>query len=197
MVQASAKVCTIFIIRHQPLCFMTKDECYQLGYITKTHGLKGELSIFLDVDYPDEYELLDSVLVESKGELVPYFIEEIKILPGAKAIVKFEDIDTIYQAETLVGSALFLTLDNLPELDDNQFYYHEIIGAQVVDTHLGKLGTIADVSTGTHQDILLMTYLNREVLIPATDEIVGQYNRESHELSVTLPDGLLDVYLND
>lgn len=176
---------------------MTKDDCYELGYVTKTHGLKGGVSVFLDVDFPEEYEELDSVLLDQKGTLVPFFIESIQLVPGSRAIVKFEEIDTIEQAETLVGSALYLTLDNLPELDEGQFYYHEIVGCQVIDQQQGVLGTVSDVSTGSHQDIVVMIYQNREVLFPATDEIVLSFDRRAKQLTVNLPDGLLDVYLND
>lgn len=176
---------------------MTKEDCYELGRLTKTHGIKGELSVYLDVDFPEEYEDLASVLVEIKGELVPYFIEDFKLQHGQKAIVKFEDIDTFDKASQLVGSILYLTLDNLPELEEGQFFYHEIIGSQVVDEHLGVLGKVTDVATAAHQDIILMIYKGKEVLIPSTDAIVKSYEREAHILHVSLPDGLLELYLND
>ena len=155
---------------------MTKDDCYELGHIIKTHALKGELGILLDVDYPDEYELLESVLVETKGELVPYFIEELQIR-GNKAIVKFEGIDTWEQAKPLVGSGLFLTLDNLPELEDGQFFYHEILGATVVDYQLGTLGKVSDVYTVINQDIVVMTYQEKEILIPVNDHNITTFDR--------------------
>ncbi len=70
---------------------MTQEECYQLGKITKPFGYKGQMVFFLDVDTPEDYEELDSVFVEVKGALVPYFIKEINI-NGNKAVVTFEDL---------------------------------------------------------------------------------------------------------
>ena len=72
---------------------MTKEDCYLVGKLTKTHGLKGEMAIWLDVDYPEEYEDLESILVEMKGELIPYFVEQIQIRAN-KSIIKFEDVDS-------------------------------------------------------------------------------------------------------
>ena len=174
---------------------MTKDDCYLLGKLTKTHGLKGELAIWLDVDYPEEYDELDSVLLEVRGELIPYFIEEIQIRPN-KSIIKFEDIDTIEEAQKIVNCEIYLPNDNLPELDDDQFYYHEIIDFDVVDEQKGKLGKVTAVYTSEAQDLIAMAYENSEILIPVSDEIVKTVDREKKELYTNLPEGLLEIYLN-
>ncbi|UTA66226.1 ribosome maturation factor RimM [Emticicia sp. 21SJ11W-3] len=176
---------------------MTKEDCYLLGKITKTHGLKGELAIWLDVDYPEDYEELDSVLLEIKGELVPHFVEEIQIRP-AKSIIKFEDIDTIEEAQKLVNCDIYLPEDNLPELEDNdQFYYHEIIDFTVVDNVKGKLGKVLAVYTSDRQDLIAMHYEGTEILIPINDDIVKTVDRDKKELYTHLPEGLMEVYLDN
>ena len=86
---------------------MTKEDCYLVGKLTKTHGLKGEMAIWLDVDYPEEYEDLESILVEMKGELIPYFVEQIQIRAN-KSIIKFEDVDSIEAAQNLINCDLYL-----------------------------------------------------------------------------------------
>ncbi len=173
---------------------MKLNECYELGYVAKTHALKGEIQIVLDVDDPEEYEELDSFFILIKGQLVPHFIEKYN-LQGNKAIVKLEDIHTIDAAKNLISCKLYLPLDNLPELDEDQFYYHEIIGYQIVDDQLGELGTIAAVYEMPGHDLLGMQYQGKEVLIPMTDAIVGNVDHEEEILHVNLPEGLLDVYL--
>ncbi|MFD2520653.1 ribosome maturation factor RimM [Emticicia soli] len=176
---------------------MNKEDCYLLGKITKTHGLKGELAIWLDVDYPEDYEELDSVLLEVKGQLVPHFVEEIQIRPN-KSIIKFEDIDTIEEAQKLVNCDIYLPDDNLPELeDDDQFYYHEIIDFDVIDEEKGKLGKVLAVYTSERQDLIAMQYEGKEILIPIDDDIVKTVNREKKELYTHLPNGLLEVYLEE
>jgi 16S rRNA processing protein RimM len=176
---------------------MQHNDCFQLGHITRTHGTRGEVVIFLDVDYPEDYDELESVFVEIKGQLIPYFVENINIQKGSKAIVKFEDITSIELATPLINCALFLPEDNLDELDGSQFYYHEIVGFKVVDEALGELGTVSTVYSMSTQDLISMDYHGHEVLIPVNDTIVPGINRQQKVLNVRLPEGLLDVYIED
>ncbi|GAB3760120.1 ribosome maturation factor RimM [Spirosoma pomorum] len=177
---------------------MTKEDCYQVGHITKTHGVSGELVLFLDVDEPSEYADLDSVLLEVKGELVPYFIESIAVVKGSRAIVAFEDIDTIEQAERLINCGAFLPLENLePITDETRFYFHEIVGYQIVDETEGELGTVQGVYAMNAQDLIAMDYQGKEVLIPINSEIVRTVDRTNKKLNVALPEGLLAIYMED
>ncbi|MBD2755546.1 ribosome maturation factor RimM [Spirosoma validum] len=177
---------------------MTKDDCYQVGHITKTHGVSGELVLFLDVDNPSEYADLESVLLEVKGELIPYFIESIAIVKGSRAIIAFEDIDTIEQAERLINCGAFLPLEELePITDETRFYFHEIVGYQVVDANEGELGIVRGVYAMNAQDLIAMDYQGKEVLIPINSDIVRTIDRATQKLNVALPDGLLAIYMED
>ena len=175
---------------------MRVDDCYQLGYVIKTHGLHGEVSILLDVDFPDAYENLESVFVASAGSetLVPFFVEHVTIRQN-KALIKFEEVDTIEQAEALLKAQLYLPLESLPPLEGDQYYYHEIIGFTVTDQEHGQLGTVQDVYESTGQDMIVMQYQEKEVLIPINDDIVQQVDKAQQVVRVSLPEGLLDVYL--
>ncbi|WP_234733073.1 ribosome maturation factor RimM [Tellurirhabdus bombi] len=175
---------------------MTKDDCYQLGKITKTHGVQGELVFFLDVDVPNVYDELDSVLVEVRGELVPYFIESISIHRN-RAIVGLEDVDTIEAAQKLINCDLYLPLENLEELDEGAFYFHEIVGFLVRDEKMGDLGTVRTVYSMSTQDLIVMDYQGQEILIPSNSDIVTTADREQKVLNVRLPEGLIDLYLEE
>ena len=169
-----------------------------MGHITKTHGVSGELVLYLDVDQPDEYADLETVLLEVKGELIPYFIESIAIVKGSRAIVAFEDIDTIEQAERLINCGAFLPLDELESItDETRFYFHEIVGYQVVDANEGELGTVRGVYAMNAQDLIAMDYQGKEVLIPINSEIVRTVDRANQKLNVALPEGLLAIYMED
>jgi 16S rRNA processing protein RimM len=177
---------------------VTKDDCYQVGHITKTHGVSGELVLFLDVDSASEYADLDSVLLEVKGELVPYFIESIAIVKGSRAIIAFEDIDTIEQAERLINCGAFLPLENLePITDETRFYFHEIVGYQVVDAAEGELGIVRGVYAMNAQDLIAMDYQDKEILIPINSEIVRTVDRANKKINVALPEGLLAIYMEE
>jgi 16S rRNA processing protein RimM len=176
---------------------LTQDSCYLLGYIVRTHGTTGNVVLFLDVDYPEDYEELDSVYVEIRGELVPYFISRFNLQKQNNAIVTFEDVNTIEKAQALVGSSLYLSLDELRELDEEEFYYHEIKGFTVVDGAKGALGIVREVYALNGQDLIAMDYQGVEVLIPTAADIVLKADKEKKELFVNLPEGLLEVYLDN
>ena len=176
---------------------MKIEDCYELGHITRTHGTKGEVIFFLDVDDSSDYDDMDSVFLEIKGELVPYLIEKINVQRDNKAIVKLEDVDSIDKAKVLIGSKMFLPEETLDDLDESSFYYHEIIGFRVSDQQLGQLGVVVEVITNTSQDLIGMLYQGRQVLIPIHDDIVLNVNRPDKTLQVNLPDGLIDLYTSE
>jgi 16S rRNA processing protein RimM len=85
----------------------------------------------------------------------------------------------------------------LPKLRDDQFYYHEIIDYRVEDEVLGTLGVVKEVYSTGAQDVLIMIYKGHEVLIPLTDEIIPKVDKHTKIVHSRLPNGLIDVYLNE
>jgi 16S rRNA processing protein RimM len=173
---------------------MQLDNYFEIGHILKPHGLKGGLSIILDVDEPANYTEMESVIVNIDNQLVPFFISSLQ-LNGAKGILHLEDIDTLEEADRFRSSKLLLPIEILPELNNGKFYYHEVIGYQVVDEQTGRLGIIENVFTRSNQDLISMRYQNKEVLIPANNDIVKKADHEKKEVIVDLPNGLLEIYL--
>lgn len=175
---------------------MDINSCYQLGYVIKPHGLKGDVSIFIDADNPQAYRNLESVLIQQDNQLIPFFISKIKIT-GEKAILNLEDSNNIESAQLLKGSALYLPLDALPELSDDQFYFHEIIGYVVQDENLGEIGQVITVYDAGPQDLLAIDHKNKEVLLPINDKTVIKVDKNKKKIFVNMPDGLLDIYLSE
>lgn len=173
---------------------MTLDACFQLGYIMKTHGTKGQVVAFFDVDFPEEYDELESVFLLINGKLVPFFIDSLNPQDRGRSIIAFEDITSVAAAEKLKGAALYLPLNQLPELEEDQFYFHEVIGYTVVDEKLGELGTVQTFFDLPNQDLLAMEYQGHEVLIPVQDEIILRTSKKERKIYVNLPEGLLEVY---
>ena len=175
---------------------MNISSCFQLGYITRKHGLKGEVGIFIDADDPLFYENMESVFLKIKDELVPFFIEKIT-LQNNKGIVKFEEIDTLEDAEKLMGCEMYLPQDILPDLGENKFYYHEIIGYSLNDKFHGAIGKITDIYTNGNQDLIAAEFQQKEILIPIIDELILSVDKKEKILHVQLPDGLIDIYLDE
>ncbi len=173
---------------------MNLDDCFQLGYVVKAHGLKGAVQIYLDVDSPTAYKKLESVFIREGDMLVPFFIQYISI-NGNKAIVEFEDSETREQAEDLAGSELFLPLSFLPPLTGKKFYFHEVIGYKIQEGEK-EIGTIAQVYEFPTQNLFGVESAEKEVLIPINDDIIQKVDRSNQTISVVLPEGLLDLYLS-
>lgn len=172
---------------------MTKEECFQLGKITKPWGVKGQVVLFLDVDTPDDYAELDSAFVEVKGNLVPYFFQ-IDSINGNKAVATFEEI-TPDEAHALVGCELYLPLDLLPKLTGNKFYFHEVRGFNVVDSHHGNIGILEQVIEYPAQPLFQIMNGDKEILIPVIDQVIDNVDRDTHTLYITAPNGLIELYM--
>ncbi len=173
---------------------MQLDDYFEIGYILKPHGLKGAVNIQLDVDDPTKYNKMESVIVRIGDNLIPFFISSFQ-LSGTKGILILEDVNSIQEAAELNSCSLFLPIERLPKLANNQFYYHEVIGYQIVDHLQGTLGTIENIFTRGKQDLISMKYQEKEVLIPIFDNIVNRADHKKREVYVSLPEGLLEIYL--
>jgi 16S rRNA processing protein RimM len=176
---------------------MDKDSCFQIGYIAKVHGLHGEVAAVLDVDYPEEYEDIEHVFVTQDSRLVPYFLEHFVLQPNHRALAKFEGFDSVDQATSLVGSLLYLPLKDLPELKEDQYYFHELIGFAVQDKLHGELGAIKQIYDLQTQDLMGLEYKGKEILIPIQDGIILKVDKAEKKVFCKLPDGLLEIYLED
>ncbi len=176
---------------------MDKDNCFLLGYIAKVHGLHGEVVAVLDVDNPENYEDIEHVFVAQNSRLVPHFLEHFVLQPNHRALTKFEGFDSVDEAADLVGSELYLPIKDLPELKEDQYYFHELIGFAVHDEVHGELGPVAQIYDLQTQDLIGLEFKGKEVLIPIQDGIVLKVDKAAKKVYCRLPDGLLDIYLED
>ncbi|GAA4000165.1 ribosome maturation factor RimM [Hymenobacter fastidiosus] len=177
---------------------MTIDDCYQLGSIGKTHGLKGFVVAFMDVDDLDDYRKLKSVYLElpfAPGKLTAYDVEKLQLQVENRALLKLKGFDTIEAAEPLRNAKLYRPLTELPALQDDQFYFHDVIGYTVIDETLGELGIVETFYEMPQQDLMGMRYKGQEILIPVVDELILHADQDAKKIFVNLPEGLLDVYL--
>ena len=174
---------------------MTKEECFYLGKIVRKYSFKGELLAKLDTDEPELYTEMESVFVDFGRNLVPFFIDRSQLHKSTLLRIKFEDVDTEEDAEDLIGAALYLPLDLLPDLEGDKFYYHEIIGFTAVDQAFGEIGTITGINDTTAQAIFEVDREGKQVLIPMIDDFIQGLDRPNKKIHLKVPDGLIDLYL--
>ena len=174
---------------------MKLKDCYSIGHISRKHGYKGDLLVKLDVDDPSKYKNLESVFVDTKGRLVPFFISACKLNKKGFLHIHFEGIETESEANKLCKRGLYLPLSFLPPLEGNKFYYHEIEGFKVIDKSYGEVGILKEVINQEVQPLFAIEKEDKEVLIPIVDSIIDKLDRENKCLYLTCPEGLIEVYL--
>ncbi|WP_026754741.1 ribosome maturation factor RimM [Sediminibacter sp. Hel_I_10] len=174
---------------------MQKEDCFYLGKIVKKYSFKGELLAKLDTDEPELYEALDSIFVDLRGNLVPFFLESSQLHKSELLRIKFEDVETEQDADALLKCGLYLPIEFLPKLEDDKFYFHEIIGFKVEDKHFGHVGTIVSVNDSTAQSLFEIDRDGIEILIPMNDEFISKVDKKNKTIFVETPEGLIDLYL--
>jgi 16S rRNA processing protein RimM len=174
---------------------MTKNQCFELGYIERTHGYNGSVVARFDVDDPSKYQKIEALFVETESLFVPYLIQKITNTRQGQFVIQFQDVSTEEQAIKLKGSKLYLPENLLPSLKPGQYYFHELVGAKVVDEVEGELGIISEIFELPHQVLASMQWNESEVLIPVHENIVLSFDRKNATIKTRLPEGLMDVYL--
>ncbi len=170
---------------------MDVSACYKIGYILKPHGLKGEVTVSVETDAP-ELEDLESVFLERDNRLVPYFIEAASVR-GAKAFVKFEEVDSPEAAEAISKTNVYVPKAVRAKSGRGEFYDDEVIGFEVSDSEAGLLGKIKEVIAAGPNKLLSVDYNGKEILIPVNGPFIKSVSKRKKKLSVSLPDGFLDI----
>ena len=174
---------------------MKKEDCFYFGKVVKTHGIKGEISIRIDADEPTAYLDLNYMFIEITNKLVPFFIASFKIL-GNKAYVALDTVNTIELASSFAGKDIYLPLELLPKLNDDQFYFHEINGFKIIDETEGLIGELEQVLEYPNQSLFQVFKEGKEILIPIQDEIIKKVDKKNKTIYIQAPEGLIDLYLN-
>ena len=174
---------------------MRKEDCFYLGKIAKKFSFKGEVLIYLDTDEPELYQNMESVFVEFNNNLVPFFIENSSLHKNDFLRVRFEDVDTEAEADSILGCEVYLPLNMLPKLEGNKFYFHEVIGFDIEDKRLGVFGKIVSINDSSAQPLFEVVNGSVEILIPMIDQFLVKIDRENQKVIMNLPEGLVEMYL--
>ena len=171
-----------------------QDDVYKIGRIGKPHGIKGELTMMVEDDVFDRVEG-DYLILLIDGILVPFFSEDYRFRSEQSALVKFCDIDTQERASELTGCDVFFPRSLSDSDDTDTLTWQEAIGYQVADDNSGKtLGTISYIDTSTANTLI---ELDNGMLIPAAYEIIKDINTEQRLITMSLPEGLMEIWQQD
>ncbi len=176
---------------------MNLEDTFYLGKITRLHGYKGAMILFLDVDIPSQYYKIDGIFIEMGiKNLIPHFITRADAREN-QLIIELEGVRGEEEAARYINKAVYLPISLLPKLSGKQFYYHEVIGFAVEDQSYGPVGTIESITDHPTNPLFICKNGDREVLIPMNDSCLVEVDRASKRIIVNAPEGLIDLYLGD
>lgn len=172
---------------------ISKDNCFYLGYISKSQGFKGGLIAFFDVDDSRKYSKLDYILVDLHGALTPFYLETINLKDKNFVQLKIEGIDSAEAANELAGNEIFLPLEKLPKLKDGEYYLHDLVGMTVVDATTGEVGIVEKVLDYSNNPLLQIMQNTDEILVPLIDNFVKKVDNTAKTIYIDVPKDLLDI----
>ena len=166
---------------------------FQIGYFKKTHGYKGDLVLRFETQDPVLLAALDSFFIESESGPLPYFIENVRSQKLDDWIVHVEDVDDEQAARKLVGQAVFIPEHLVPELPEDEYYLHELIGFKVKDLSNHKELLVKDVIDRPNQPLLLLNAGDKDVLVPLVDAFVVSINKAEQLIELQIPEALYEI----
>lgn len=167
------------------------QDILQVGAITSTHGIAGEVKVFPTTDDPKRFKKLKSVLLDTGRGMKELQITQVKFFKNM-VILKFRDHDKIEDVMAYKGKNLYVTRENAVKLKKDEYFIADLIGMQVYDEEDNCLGELTDVmQTGANDVYVVEMTDGKEVLIPAIGQCILDVDVEQGRMKVHLLEGLL------
>ncbi|MCI6675996.1 MAG: ribosome maturation factor RimM [Clostridiales bacterium] len=168
-------------------------ELLQVGVITTTHGVRGEVKVFPTTDDPKRFKKLKTVLLDTGKEKRELHLESVKFFKQF-VIIKFKEFQNMNEVEGLRQMPLLITRDQAVPCGENENFIADLIGLNVVTEEGEALGTLNDVLQTGANDVYVVKMTNgRELLIPAIRQCILDVNLDDGIMTVHLLEGLLDL----
>lgn len=168
------------------------EQLLQVGIISSTHGVRGEVKVFPTTDDMKRFKKLKEVQVDTGKEKKTLQIEGVKFFKQF-VILKFKGYDTLDDIVVYKGKSLFVDRKNAVRLNKDEYFIADLIGIKVENEDQSFSGILSDViETGANDVYVIKTPEGKEVLIPAIKECILQVDVEGGSMQVHLLDGLLD-----
>ena len=170
---------------------MDKKGYVLIGKIVGVHGLKGtnkfkSYAESLSVFYPGQ-----SILIrDNRNRETSVELDWIKSHTGTP-LISFKGVTDRDRAEAFIGAELFIPETELPKLDEDTYYWFELIGIEVYNTQEDYLGRITSIFPTGSNDVYVVKNKTKEVLIPALESVVIDIDLELKRMRVDLPEGLI------
>lgn len=164
-------------------------EYFEIGQITNTHGLKGELKVRTFTKSKKRFEELKSILVDFNGELKKYDIEKVRY-QNEIVLLKLKGVDDIEEALNLKSNYIKIPRADAKENEEDEFFIADLIGCEVYENNL--IGIVTDVFTAGASDVYVIKRKGeKDLLIPAIESVIKKIDVANKRIDVEIPRGLL------
>ena len=168
------------------------EDLFQIGIITGTHGLKGEVKVFPTTDDKERFLDLDTVLIDTGKELIEKKVQYCKFFKQF-VFVKFEGLNDINDVEKYKRCPLKVTRENAVPLEEDEYYVADLLGLTIVDESGVTIGELVDViETGANDVYEVKTSDGGHVLLPAIKDCILDVDMDEKIILVHMLKGLVD-----
>ena len=169
------------------------EDLLQVGIITSTHGVRGEVQVYPTTDDPRRFRRLKEVVLDTGREKINLEIEGVKFFKQF-VILKFKGLDNINDIEKYRQKSLYVTRKNAVRLQRDEYFIADLIGLKVQDEDGTELGTVKDViETGANDVYEVEMADGRSLLLPAIKQCILNVDVENGMMQVHVLEGLLDL----
>ncbi|MBO5069082.1 MAG: ribosome maturation factor RimM [Roseburia sp.] len=169
------------------------EKLLQVGVITTTHGVRGEVKVFPTTDDPARFKKLKQVILDTGKEKIDLEISGVKFFKNM-VILKFKGIDDINDVEKFRKKSLYVTRENAVKLKKNEYFIADLIGLSVISDEGENLGEITDVlQTGANDVYVISKPGASDILLPAIKDCVKNVDMDGGTMEVHLLPGLREM----
>lgn len=165
-------------------------EYFEIGLVSNTHGLKGEIKVRPYTESMKRFEELSKIYIESNNVKTEYEIEKVRYQKDV-ILLKLKGIDVIEDAEKLKNHIISIPREEGKTLSENEFFIADLIGCEVYENEF--IGTVVDVfSTGGSDVYVIKREKQNDLLLPAIASVIKNIDVKAKRIDVEIPRGLLD-----
>ncbi len=168
------------------------EDLLQVGIITTTHGVNGEVKVFPTTDDPARFKKLKQVILDTGREKISLTVMQVRFFKNL-VILKFKDYDNINDVEKWKSKGLYVTRENAVKCEEGEYFIADLMGLSVFSDEGKALGELSEVlSTGANDVYVVTKAGERDLLLPAIRECILSIDLDARVMKVHVMDGLRD-----
>jgi len=163
---------------------------YPIGRVVKSHGVRGKIKIDYFGENPEQFSIYPKIFIrDSEGRSQSYEVLEVT-LQRPRLILRLKGVERVEETEDLIGKEILVRQEDLPELEEGEFYWFEILGMAVETEQGRRIGTVKEIIPTGANDVYVVKGKRGEILVPATEEVIRRIDRQRRVMSVFRLEGL-------